>query len=100
MSIHHDFEKIKTVALEYAKGHNCNYNIIIHNPNYRGEFDLSAGSTYEFVIDNYFDTLRPNVILLCKTDDLLKESATFNMVGGMINNVLGNVLDVIEGKKL
>ena len=67
-----DLEKMKLVAMAYAKAQHCNYNIIILNPNGNGEFDLSDGSTYEFVKDSYFETERPNVVLLHKTDDLLK----------------------------
>lgn len=72
MSIYHDLEAIKAVALDYAKKDGYNYNIILHNPNNKGEFDLSVGSTYEFVMDSYFNKPRPNVILICKTKDLLQ----------------------------
>ena len=71
MNIHHDLEAIKMVAIEDAKEHNCNYNIIIVNPNPQGIFDVNCGSTYEFVTDSYFDKPRPNAILLHKTDDLI-----------------------------
>lgn len=72
MNIHHDLEAIKMVAIEETKNYGYNYNIIINNPNDKGEFDLSAGSTYEFVADSYFNTPRPNVILLHRTKDLLE----------------------------
>lgn len=78
MSIHHNLEQIKAVALEYAKQHNCNYNVIIHNPNDKGEFDMACGSTYEFVVDSYFETERPNIIRLYKTDDDLKKKLTLS----------------------
>lgn len=74
MNIHHDLEGIKLVAIDFAKEHNCNYNIILMNPNSQGKFDPSEGSTYEFVIDSYFDKPRPNAIILHKTDDLLMEA--------------------------
>lgn len=70
MSIYHNLEQIKLVALEYAKKHNCNYNIILANPNEAGNF--APGSTYEFVADSYFEKPRPHVKLLYKTDDLLQ----------------------------
>jgi hypothetical protein len=88
MNIHHDLEKITMAAVEYAKQHNCNYNIILHNPDDKGQFDASAGSTYEFVIDSYFEKPRPNVILLGKTDSILKKSA------------LVRIMDAMEEKKL
>lgn len=69
MSIHHDKEGIRAVALHYAKEHNCNYNIILMNPDKNGQFCM--GSTYECVTDSYFEKERPNVILLEKTNDLL-----------------------------
>lgn len=69
-SPHHDLELMKLVAVDRAKAHNCNYNVILMNPNKNGEFDLSAGSTYEMVADTYFQKERPHVILLHKTDDL------------------------------
>lgn len=70
-SIYHDLELMKQVALDRAKAHNCNYNIILMNPK-NGVFDEAAGSTYEMVADSYFEKERPNVILLHKTNDLLK----------------------------
>ncbi len=73
MSIYHNLEQTKLVACEYAKNHNCNYNIIIMNPDVSGNFSLDNGSTYEMVIDSYFEKPRPNAKLLFKTDDLLKE---------------------------
>lgn len=80
MSIYHDLEAIKAVALDYAKDDGYNYNIILHNPNDKGEFDLSVGSTYEFVLDSYFNTPRPNVILLHKTKDLLQVEETQRLI--------------------
>ncbi len=74
MNIHYNLEAIKMIACEYAKKHNCNYNIIIHNPDEFGNF--TQGSTYEFVVDSYFEKERPNVKLLFKTDDLFKENLT------------------------
>lgn len=71
MSIYKNLEAIKTIALEYAKNHSCNYNIIISNPDKEGNFSEASGSTYEFVADSYFEKDRPNAKLLHKTDDLL-----------------------------
>lgn len=88
MNIHHDLEKIKNVAIHYAKEHNCNYNIILMNPNANGEFDLSSGSTYEYVTDSYFNKPRPNVIRLYTTDNLIRSTV---IVGAM---------DALEEKKL
>ncbi len=73
MSIYHDLEAIKSVAIQQTKEDGYNYNIILHNPNAEGKFDLEVGSTYEFVMDSYFNTPRPNVVLICKTKDLLQE---------------------------
>lgn len=70
MNIHSDLDTIKLVAVEKAKQHKCNYNIVILNPNAHGEFDEASGSTYEFVADSYFDKPRPNVKILFKTNDL------------------------------
>lgn len=71
-SVYKDYETMSLVALHYAKEHKCNYNIILRNPNENGEFD-PAFSTYEFVLDSYFDKERDNVILMAKTDDILRE---------------------------
>lgn len=80
MSIYHNLEAIKAVAMDYTKKDGYNYNIILHNPNAKGEFDLSAGSTYEFVMDSYFNTPRPNVILICKTKDMLQLEDTQRLI--------------------
>lgn len=61
------------VAVEKAKDHRCNYNIIIHNP-VDGWFKLGH-STFEMVADSYFEKERPNVLLVKKTDDILAERA-------------------------
>lgn len=79
-SIYHDLDQMKLVAIHQAIQHNCNYNIIISNPNEKGEFDLSKGSTYEMVTDSYFDKDRPNAKLIHKTDDLRKEEIVANMI--------------------
>jgi len=70
--MHKDLETIKLAALHYAKEHKCNYNIIILNPNDKGEFDPIT-STYELVTDSYFDKLRENAIILFRTDELISE---------------------------
>lgn len=72
MNIHHNLEAIKDLAIESAKEHGCNYSVILVNPDENGKFNVEMGSTYEFVADSYFEKPRPNVILLHKTDDLIK----------------------------
>lgn len=74
-SVYHNLEAMKMVAVSYAKEHDCNYNIILMNPNENGAYDPSLGSTYEMVRDSYFEKERPNVIILHKTDDLQNEQA-------------------------
>lgn len=74
MNIHLNLDLITQVALKKAKEHNCNYNIIISNPNKEGEFDILNGSTYEFVADSYFEKERPNIKRIITTDDLNKLS--------------------------
>lgn len=76
MSIYHNLQAIIDVALQAAKDHNCNYNIILANPNEEGNF--APGSTYEFVTDSYFEKPRPHVKLLYKTDDFLQEETKQN----------------------
>jgi hypothetical protein len=71
MSIYDNLEQMKMVAIDRAKAHGCNYNVILMNPNANGEFDSSVGSTYEMVADSYFQKERPHVKLLHKTDDLI-----------------------------
>lgn len=71
MSIHTNLEELKAIAIYNAKQHNCNYNIIIHNA-VDGAFK-EGESTYEFVRDSYFETDRPNCVLLHKTDDLINK---------------------------
>lgn len=70
MSIYHNLEDIKLVAISYAQDHGVNYNIILMNPDAEGNF--TKGSTYEFVTDSYFEKDRPNVKLICKTDSLIE----------------------------
>lgn len=73
MSVHHSETLMTAVAVEKAKEHRCNYNIIIHNP-VDGWFKLGH-STFEMVADSYFNKERPNVMLVKKTDDILTERA-------------------------
>lgn len=73
MSICHDLDAITDVALSYAKEHQINYNVILHNPDENGNFSRSSGSTYEFVTDSYFEKERPNVIKLFTTNSILKK---------------------------
>ncbi len=70
MNIHHDFEKIKMMAIHHAKEHNCNYTVILMNPDENGNFSLNSGSTYEFVIDSYFEKERLNIKTLFETKSL------------------------------
>lgn len=74
MSVYYNLETVKAVALQQAKAHRCNYNIIIHNHK-DGEFDRDHGSTYEFVADSYFNTARPNAVKLFRTDDLILQQS-------------------------
>ena len=69
MSIRQDFEEIKSVAIHFAKEHNCNYTVILMNPDDEGNFSLRTGSTYEFVADSYFEKERPNIKILFATKD-------------------------------
>jgi hypothetical protein len=68
--IHTDLRQIIQIALSYAKRDNCNYTILILNPNEKGEFDIASGSTYEFVRDSYFEKERTNIKILYTTDQL------------------------------
>ncbi len=73
MDIHHDFDKIKMLAIHYAKEHNSNYTVILMNPDSNGNFSLDSGSTYEFVADSYFEKERPNIKILFSTKDEVSE---------------------------
>lgn len=86
MNIHHNLEAIKAIAIENAKEHNCNYNIVLMNPSPDNTFDPFFGSTFEFVADSYFEKPRPNAIIIHKTDDLIfreskKETRKIEIVG-------------------
>ena len=72
MDVHHNLDMITEVAKLNAKDHNCNYTIILKNPDENGEFSMDKGSTYEFVADSYFNKERPNCKIIAKTDDLLE----------------------------
>lgn len=63
---------MKQTAVHYAKEHKMNYNIVLMNPDSNGEFNKSEGSTYEFVLDSFFNKERPNVKKLFTTDELIK----------------------------
>jgi len=71
MSIHHNLPKITSVAVVAAQEHECNYNIILMNPDPEGNFNLNYGSTYEYVRDSYFEKERTNVKLIVTTDSIL-----------------------------
>ena len=68
MSVYKDLNAITSVALHYAKEHNVNYNITIHNA-INDQFDPKE-STYEFVADSYFEKDRPNCVIVDTTDDI------------------------------
>lgn len=70
-TIYNDLEMMKAVATYFAQNHNCNYNIVIMNPDPEGNFNEEYGSTYEFVGDSFFEEDDQNVILLHKTNDLM-----------------------------
>lgn len=71
MNIYQNLEAITQVALQYAKEHDCNYNIILMNPDENDEFSEANGSTYEMVADSYFDKERSNVKLITTTDEII-----------------------------
>lgn len=77
MNIYHNLEAIKDIAIESAKEHDCNYNVILVNPGEDGKFNVETGSTYEFVADSYFEKPRPNAIILHRTDDLISTEMPF-----------------------
>lgn len=79
-TIYNDLEMMKAFAIHNAKQHNCNYNIVILNPDDNGNFDDYLGSTYEFVTDSFFEKHRPNVKLLYKTDDLIEEKEEADLI--------------------
>jgi hypothetical protein len=68
MSIHKDLNKMTTLAVHFADEHKVNYNIVLLNP-VNGEFDPQQ-STYEVVTDSYFETERPNAIIIDTTDSI------------------------------
>ena len=71
-TIHNDLDMMKAIAIHHAKLHNCNYNIVLLNPDPDGNFDEQQGSTYEFVRDSFLENYyRNNIKLLHKTDDLI-----------------------------
>lgn len=69
LSVYHDLEAMKSVALYKAEEHNCNYNVIISRP-LDGKFSFAHGSTYEFVADSYLVN-RPETVIVMRTDDVL-----------------------------
>lgn len=71
MSIYTDLEAMTGVAIHQAVEYGCNYNVIIHN-HVDGKF-VPGQSTYEMVADSFFNKERPNVVIVHKTDDLLKK---------------------------
>ena len=87
MNIHHRLEDIKMVSIHNAKEHGCNYTVFIHNPDENGEFSLEHGSTYESVIDTYWDKPRPNAKILFRTDDLFAEEE-FNAILDQSNDYI------------
>lgn len=73
MNVYKNLEAMTQVAIHQAKEHNCNYNVILMNPDENGEFSESNGSTYEMVADSFFNKERSNVKLIYKTDDLIQQ---------------------------
>lgn len=67
--VHHDLTVIKILAVHYAKTHRMKYNVVIMNPNAKGEFDALAGSTYEIVLDSAFKE-NTNLVKVTDTDIL------------------------------
>lgn len=88
MSVYHNREEMTMMAKHLAVEHNCNYNIILRNPDLEGQFQL--GSTYEMVADSYFDKDRPNVKLLDKTDDLLRAAEPTTVTEVDVPNIDGS----------
>lgn len=73
MDIHHELPLIKLIAVEKAKEHNCNYIIMIHNPDSKGNYNREEGSTYEYMAESYFDKPRPNVKVVTSTNQLIAQ---------------------------
>lgn len=100
MSVYKDLNAMTEVAVHIAKEHNCNYNVILMNPDENGEFSENNGSTYEMVTDSYFEKERPNAKLIYKTDDLIaQEQEDTDAINDMIlNNQFLNPNNVFEIK--
>jgi len=68
MSVYHNLEQMKMLALVDALQFGDNVNVIISNPDPDGQFSWTCRSTYEKVADSYFNKPRTAVIVY-KTDD-------------------------------
>ena len=75
MSIHNNLYEMTEVAMYYAEVHNTNYNIIRHNE-----------SSYEMVMDSYFEKDRPHCRILTDTDTMLSESRKAEALEDMLVN--------------
>lgn len=73
------------LALHEAREHNCNYNVILFNPDENGEFSLERGSTYEMVADSYFEKPRPNVKLITTTGEIMLQEAREAIENGIVS---------------
>jgi hypothetical protein len=75
VSIYHDLEGMKMVAVHQAKEFKCNFNVILKSPDENGEW--CDASTYEMVGDSYFENGHTeksrNCIKIVTTDQLIKE---------------------------
>jgi SEC-C motif len=85
MNIYHDLELMTEIALQKAREHNCNYNIILFNPDENGEFSAERGSTYEMVADSYFEKPRPNVKLITTTGEIMLQEAREAIENGLVS---------------
>jgi len=85
MSIYHNLEAMTQLALHEAREHNCNYNVILFNPDENGEFSLENGSTYEMVADSYFEKPRPNVKLITTTGEIMLQEAREAIENGIVS---------------
>jgi hypothetical protein len=85
MNIYHDLDLMTEISLQKAREHNCNYNVILYNPDENGEFSLENGSTYEMVTDSYFEKPRPNVKLITTTGEIMLQEAREAIENGTVS---------------
>lgn len=92
-NIHKDYDAIKLYADHCSTEHNCNYNVIISNPDTNGEF--GAHSTYECVTDSYFENKTEserNCKIIYSTGTPTEENDFDNMFGD--NVYMGEALKI------